>query len=129
MALGLRYIVLLLPMAVSEIWGLTKRERGRTGRRPLSSALRPQYDQKYLNQKIKTPTKGCHSIKGHTMRVRNQYSLKSYQLPTQSFISTYRFLILLGTVSFSYCICKISVFEIIRYFHELVDFGPLGCDL
>ena len=51
MALGLRYIVLLLPMAVSEIWGLTKRERGRTGRRPLSSALRPQYDRKYSNQK------------------------------------------------------------------------------
>ena len=55
MALGLRYIVLLLPMAVSEIWGLTKRERGRTVRRTLSSALRPQYDQKYLNQKLKNP--------------------------------------------------------------------------
>lgn len=77
MALGLRYIVLLLPMAVSEIWGLTKRERGRTGRRPLSSALRPQYGQIYLNKKLKPQAKTATALKvmpGNAIRIRNQHT-------------------------------------------------------
>ena len=76
MALGLRYIVLLLPMAVSEIWGLTKRERGRTGRRPLSSALRPQYGQIFLNKKSKPQAKTSTALKfipSHAIKIQNQH--------------------------------------------------------